>query len=131
MKDLNFLVPPELGARGRIGIDLARFETCVYTVAPIGGEGNQKINLAPLLPAWEKGLGDEGAIFALRKVNYSFNLFCLFLRYLRPSHSPPSTAKPALGSKSKGIGAKLALNTVSTSSLSPSGSLPDVAKPLV
>jgi len=44
LKDLNFLVPPELGARGRIGIDLARFETCVYTVA------------------WEKGLGDEGTI---------------------------------------------------------------------
>jgi len=36
LKDLNFLVPPELGARGRIGVDFASFETCVYTVAPAG-----------------------------------------------------------------------------------------------
>ena len=33
MKNFLTLVPPELGARGRIDIDLARFETCVYTVA--------------------------------------------------------------------------------------------------
>ncbi len=28
--------------------------------SPNGGEGDKKINLAPLLPHWEKGLGDEG-----------------------------------------------------------------------
>jgi len=40
LKDLNFLVPPELGARGRIGVDFASFETCVYTVAQ--ERGNKK-----------------------------------------------------------------------------------------
>ena len=30
--NVSIPVPPELGARGRISIDLARFKTCVYTV---------------------------------------------------------------------------------------------------
>jgi hypothetical protein len=35
--------------------------TCVYTIAFGRGEKkNSKPPLAPLLPFWEKGLGDEG-----------------------------------------------------------------------
>jgi len=47
-----------LGARGRIGVDFASFETCVYTVARRRGE--QEKTLSPLLLR-EKGLGDEGS----------------------------------------------------------------------
>jgi len=35
----------------------------VYTVAPKKGEGDKKkpkTSFSPLLPFWEKGLGDEG-----------------------------------------------------------------------
>gem|GEM_PF-3960080 len=45
-------------------------KTLTPSPSPIKGEGNQKTNLAPLLPSWEKGLGDEGG-FALRKVSNS------------------------------------------------------------
>jgi hypothetical protein len=40
------------------------------------GEGNKKtLNLifTPLLPAWEKGLGDEGEVFALRNIRHLKN----------------------------------------------------------
>jgi len=46
------------------------FKTLTPSPSPIKGEGNKKtLNLifTPLLPAWEKGLGDEGGVFALRK----------------------------------------------------------------
>jgi len=35
-------------------------KTLTPSPSPIKGEGNKKTNLAPLLPAWEKRLGDEG-----------------------------------------------------------------------
>ena len=38
-------------------------KTFTPSPSPIKGKGNQKTNLAPLLPSWEKGLGDEGDYF--------------------------------------------------------------------
>jgi len=37
--------------------------------SPLREKGTRKLIPQPLLPKWEKGLGDEGAIFALSKVN--------------------------------------------------------------
>jgi len=47
------------------------FKTLTPSPSPIKGEGNKKtLNLifAPLLPREEKGLGDEGGVFALRNI---------------------------------------------------------------
>jgi len=38
----------------------AAIELLTLIPSPIKGEGNKKLSLAPLLPLWEKGLGDEG-----------------------------------------------------------------------
>ena len=40
-------------------------KTLTPSPSPKGGEGNKNDSLAPLLPTWEKGLGDEGDPYAL------------------------------------------------------------------
>ena len=37
-------------------------KTLTPSPSPIKGEGNKKISFTPLLPLWEKGLGDEGKL---------------------------------------------------------------------